>query len=1587
MKQFSHRILLSKVLFLLFFVLLPTAVFSQIIGWNAASTGGGFGASPWTPETLNANLTTSGLIRGSSILTSGSPATGAWGGSGGWSTTQSDANSFYFTMTAKTGYKVSLTSISSATRRSNSGPSGIIVYYSVNGGAFVNAGSWTTTSTSGTTGTANSTNLAGIAALQDVAAGTTIKFRLIPQGSTGNYYLTGGTNSLRINGTVAAAINPLIDPSVTTLPSFGNIVVGEHSASASFTLDGEGLTNDVSVAAPAGFEISTDNTNWYAGTDLSPVAGMLDGVLIYVRFSPVGTGPATGDISLTSGGAADKTVAVSGTGLPANAITVSPSLISNLGYPENGGPSAAFQLTNLTTVGLDPSTGNLTFSLDQGATSNFEISIDGTTWSESVQYPYTNADNNINNPAIYIRLKSGLAQGAVPQESVTVAGGGLSSFFSVSGVVAPPSTIAVDDEPYGPFCNATAHTFDVDFTPSGGFISSNYYAQLSNPDGTFPTTPTNIVGTSATSPVPVTIPANTVAGSYRVRIYNDNPLTFSTNDNGNDIVINQASGLSGILQSDAVCSGTDATFELSGLLPGSISSLTYTIGSGSVLTITGITADALGTATFALPLLANQNAQTLTVTNIERTDVTPSCNNTVDANNTVILAVNPMPTLTAVSSSIVCGDGELTTVSLSGLLPGTTSDITYTIAAGDPVVASNILSDASGNASFTLPMVLANNGSLLEITSVSRTDNQPNCTTVFSGIVATLTINARPTGNLSGDQTLCFGNASNAISIGLTGTAPWNVSYTDGSATFFLNNISESPYTFTVNTFGTKTYTLVAVSDAHCSASAAGLTGSATVTVDPPTNGGMISGSTAVCYGSNAGNLTLTNNNGTIIKWQSSGIIDFSSSVVDIDTTTGTLAYSDLTQTTYYRAVVQSGICPPAFSATAAVNVTIVPAPSASDQVFCNEATVADLLPNGNGIQWYAAAQGGAALPSTETLTTGNYYASLTIDGCESARTLTGVTVNQPAVPVTAPQTLCNGATVSDLLPNDAGLTWYAVPNGGSALPQNQLLSSGDYYVANSIEGCESERIVAVVTINEVMAPETSNQNFCNSATVADLAPNGADIRWYATATDQTPLPLTQMLSTGAYYASLTVNGCESDRSLTIVTISIPTPPAAESQVFCQQATIADLTPNGGGIKWYDAAISQTALSESTVLSTANYFVSITIDGCESERTVVPVTVTVSPSPTVLPQTFCDAAVVSDLFPNGNGILWYDSAIATTPLTADTVLTTGNYFVSNTVAGCESEKAMASVTVTIAPAPTVLPQTFCNAATVADLTPNGNGIQWYESAVATTALTAETALTTGNYFVSNTVEGCESEKTMVPVTVTIPSSPTVLAQTFCNAGTVADLSPNGNGILWYDSAIATAPLTAETALTTGNYFVSNTVGNCESDRTVIPVSLETISIPQGDSLQDFDMGESIADLDVDGNGLVWYGSAEDAADQTDDLDTNQQLIDGATYYVVATTTDCQSEPLAITVSVVLGTNEFNNAALKYYPNPFEGVLNISYDHPIDSIIVYNMLGQAVADKDFDSSQVQLDLSMLPAGSYVLKVFCGRTSKTVKVIKK
>ena len=107
-------------------------------------------------------------------------------------------------------------------------------------------------------------------------------------------------------------------------------------------------------------------------------------------------------------------------------------------------------------------------------------------------------------------------------------------------------------------------------------------------------------------------------------------------------------------------------------------------------------------------------------------------------------------------------------------------------------------------------------------------------------------------------------------------------------------------------TAGSKTVTINYTNASGCEAASAN--SSTATTVSPTSVGGTIAGSATVCTGTNSTVLTLSGHTGTVTRWESS-LDNFATAGTSITNTTTILTASNLSATTYYRAVVTSGVC------------------------------------------------------------------------------------------------------------------------------------------------------------------------------------------------------------------------------------------------------------------------------------------------------------------------------------------------------------------------------------------------------------------------------------------------------------------------------------------------------------------------------------------------------------------------------------------------------------------------------------------------------------------------------------------------------
>ncbi len=176
-----------------------------------------------------------------------------------------------------------------------------------------------TTSFSSTGSKTEALNAAGAAVVQGWIDGTIDNHGLIMQnysGTTTNAVFFSSSenattaNRPRLNVTYCVVAGPTITTSGALTPF--STTPGTPSSAQTYSVSGRNLEGDISITAPAGFEISTDGTNYYSSRTLAQSGGTVPATTIYVRLTGA-AGTWSGDIVHTSTNATTRNVAVSGT--------------------------------------------------------------------------------------------------------------------------------------------------------------------------------------------------------------------------------------------------------------------------------------------------------------------------------------------------------------------------------------------------------------------------------------------------------------------------------------------------------------------------------------------------------------------------------------------------------------------------------------------------------------------------------------------------------------------------------------------------------------------------------------------------------------------------------------------------------------------------------------------------------------------------------------------------------------------------------------------------------------------------------------------------------------------------------------------------------------------------------------------------------------------------------------------------------------------------------------------------------------------------------------------------------------------------
>ncbi len=223
------------------------------------------------------------------------------------------------------------------------------------------------------------------------------------------------------------------------------------SAEDSFSVDGFNLTADVLVSAPStDFELSLTSGGIFTPTvTITQTAGSASAT-VYVRLAAGLTANTyTGDVTASSTGATDATVALSGIVSPAVPQMSVFGTINSLDYTDGAGPSAE---DTFTVEGLF-----LTTDIVVAAPStDFEVSLtSGSGFASSVSVT-PDGSGTVATTTIYVRLAAGLAVGPYSGD-ITVSSTGVTN-----------ETVALTGNVFGPATNALVLTGIFDGPLTGG---------------------------------------------------------------------------------------------------------------------------------------------------------------------------------------------------------------------------------------------------------------------------------------------------------------------------------------------------------------------------------------------------------------------------------------------------------------------------------------------------------------------------------------------------------------------------------------------------------------------------------------------------------------------------------------------------------------------------------------------------------------------------------------------------------------------------------------------------------------------------------------------------------------------------------------------------------------------------------------------------------------------------------------------------------------------------------------------------------------------------------------------------------------
>jgi len=451
----------------------------------------------------------------------------------------------------------------------------------------------------------------------------------------------------------------------------------------------------------------------------------------------------------------------------------------------------------------------------------------------------------------------------------------------------------------------------------------------------------------------------------------------------------------------------------------------------------------------------------------------------------------------------------------------------------------------------------------------------------------------------------------------------------------------------------------------------------ATLTVNQPTvAGSLTASSSAVCPSDpTVRNINLAGNTGAVVRWESS--TSNGNPWTPITTTVTSLPFDNLTQTTYYRAIVQNGACSQEITPSVGVTVVNGGTVTVDNQVCASDATIRTVSVSGHtGVVNYWELSEYDALSSTW----GAY------------------------------QNVGNGGSVNFSYSNLTKSTKYrAVITSSCATPVSSNPATITVYSAS---------VGGVLTGTKTVRPNNNN------STISLAGNNGNVVRWELSNTGTAPWTAINNTTTSLTYNNLDVttvyraiikNGVCAEAVTTNniqITIANPGVVSNSASVCAGDPTVTTLTLGGyigtisrwqrsvnNGLAWNDipATANQVTLNYNGLNQSTLYRAVITEDGGDIYATPATITVNPLPVPDFTNNTACFGVATSftniSTVPTGSILTsnWFYGDAKGSSITSPsyTYATAGTYPVKLVITTDKLCRDSIEKNITVSPLPTV----------------------------------------------------------------------------------------------------------------------------------------------------------------------------------------------------------------------------------------------------------------------------------------------------------